>query len=35
VRAQMPSGRVKRVKVCTRCLRNGSIRKPAARQPAS
>jgi len=35
VRAQMPSGRVRRVKVCTRCLRNGSIRKPAARQPSS
>lgn len=31
VRAQMPSGEVKRVKACTRCIRNGAIRKPAIR----
>jgi len=31
VRAQTPSGAVKRMKVCTRCLRNGSVRKPAIR----
>ncbi|MFP4392589.1 MAG: 50S ribosomal protein L28 [Desulfohalobiaceae bacterium] len=30
VRAQLPSGTVRRVKVCTRCLRSGAVLKPAA-----
>ncbi|HMB31896.1 MAG TPA: 50S ribosomal protein L28 [Desulfohalobiaceae bacterium] len=28
VRAQLSSGKVERIVVCTRCLRNGSIIKP-------
>ncbi len=28
VRAQMPSGQVKRINVCTRCLRSGAVTKP-------
>ena len=31
VRTQLSSGRVARVKVCTRCLRSGAVRKPAIR----
>ncbi|MFP4212779.1 MAG: 50S ribosomal protein L28 [Desulfohalobiaceae bacterium] len=30
VRAQQPSGSVRRIKVCTRCLRSGAVLKPAA-----
>lgn len=29
MRVQTASGRVKRMKVCTRCLRAGKVRKPA------
>ncbi|QJT08608.1 50S ribosomal protein L28 [Oceanidesulfovibrio marinus] len=32
VRALLPSGEVKRIQVCTRCLRSGEIAKPPARQ---
>ena len=28
MRVQMASGHVKRMKVCTRCLRSGKVRKP-------
>jgi large subunit ribosomal protein L28 len=28
VRAQLPSGEVKRISVCTRCLRSGKVTKP-------
>jgi large subunit ribosomal protein L28 len=28
VRAQLPSGEVKRISVCTRCLRSGKVAKP-------
>ena len=36
VRAQLPSGEVKTVTVCTRCLRSGAVCKPAARvKPAA
>lgn len=34
VRAQMPSGEVKRVSVCTRCLRSGAVVKPAVKKAA-
>ncbi|MFO8033299.1 MAG: 50S ribosomal protein L28 [Desulfohalobiaceae bacterium] len=30
VRAQLASGSVRRIKVCTRCLRSGAVIKPAA-----
>ena len=30
VRAQMKSGEVKRVRVCTQCIRSGAVLKPAA-----
>lgn len=30
VKASFPSGSVKRVTVCTRCLRSGAIQKPSA-----
>ena len=30
VRAQLPSGSVRRIEVCTRCLRSGAVTKPAA-----
>ncbi len=29
VRAQLDSGEVTRLKVCTRCLRSGAVRKPS------
>ena len=29
MRVQTPSGRVKRMKVCTRCVRSGKVRKPS------
>ncbi len=29
IRVQLPSGQVKRLKVCTRCIRSGAIRKPS------
>ena len=32
VRAQLPSGEVKTVTVCTRCLRSGAVVKPVAKQ---
>ncbi len=36
VRAQLASGQVKRLQVCTRCLRSGAIQKPvAAQKPAT
>jgi large subunit ribosomal protein L28 len=31
VRAQLPSGEVKRISVCTRCLRSGKVVKPSIR----
>lgn len=31
VRAQLPSGEVKTVTVCTRCLRSGAVIKPVAK----
>ena len=31
VRAQLPSGEVKTVTVCTRCLRSGAVVKPVAK----
>ena len=30
VRAQMPSGEVKTIKACTRCIRSGHVVKPVA-----
>ena len=30
VRAQLPSGQVKKVTACTRCIRSGVVVKPAA-----
>jgi len=35
VRVQLPSGEVKSMKVCTRCIRSGSVTKPAANKPAA
>ncbi|MHC1791610.1 50S ribosomal protein L28 [Solidesulfovibrio sp.] len=34
VRAQLPSGEVKTVTVCTRCLRSGAVIKPVAKTAA-
>jgi large subunit ribosomal protein L28 len=34
VRAQMPSGETRRVKVCTRCLRSNAVAKPLTAPPA-
>ncbi|MBF0480912.1 MAG: 50S ribosomal protein L28 [Desulfovibrionaceae bacterium] len=31
VRCQMPSGEVKTITVCTRCLRSGTVVKPVAK----
>jgi large subunit ribosomal protein L28 len=31
VRAELPSGEVKRIQVCTRCLRSGAVTKPKAK----
>lgn len=31
VRVQLKSGEVKRMKVCTRCIRSGAVTKPEAR----
>jgi large subunit ribosomal protein L28 len=31
VRVQLKSGEVKRMKVCTRCIRSGAVTKPMAR----
>lgn len=31
VRVQLPNGAVKRMKLCTRCIRSGKITKPVAR----
>ncbi len=31
VRAQLPSGEVTTMTVCTRCLRSGAVTKPAAK----
>lgn len=30
VRTQLPSGEVKKISVCTRCLRSGAVQKPSA-----
>jgi len=30
VRAQLPSGEVKKISVCTSCIRSGAVTKPAA-----
>ncbi|BDV00766.1 MAG: ribosomal protein [Desulfomicrobiaceae bacterium] len=30
VRAQLASGQVKRMRVCTQCIRSGAVTKPAA-----
>lgn len=35
VKAQFDSGMVRRVNVCTRCLRSGAVIKPAARSESS
>ena len=35
VRAQLPSGEVKTVTVCTRCLRSGVVIKPVAKTAAA
>lgn len=35
VRAQLPSGEVKTVTVCTRCLRSGKVTKPPVKKPAA
>ncbi|HDQ40410.1 MAG TPA: 50S ribosomal protein L28 [Desulfonatronum sp.] len=32
VRAQMPDGEIRRLKVCTRCLRSDLVTKPVAAQ---
>lgn len=32
VRAQLASGEVKRIKVCTQCIRSGAVTKPVAKQ---
>ncbi len=29
VRAQLPNGEVRKIKVCTRCIRSGAVVKPA------
>ena len=34
VRAQLPSGEVKTITVCTRCLRSGVVVKPVAKTAA-
>ena len=34
VRVQAPGGASRRVRVCTRCIRNGAIRKAVRRTPA-
>jgi len=31
VKAKLPSGEVKKIMVCTRCLRSGAVEKPAVR----
>lgn len=31
VRHQAPNGEVRTISVCTRCLRSGAVKKPAAR----
>ncbi len=31
VRAKLASGQVKKIRVCTRCLRSGAVLKPEAR----
>jgi large subunit ribosomal protein L28 len=31
VRAQLPSGQVKKITVCTRCIRSGAVVKPKAK----
>ncbi|WP_462324082.1 50S ribosomal protein L28 [Desulfoplanes sp.] len=31
VRVQLPSGEVKKVSVCTRCIRSGAVTKPVAK----
>jgi len=28
IRVQLPNGEVKRMKVCTRCIRSGAVEKP-------
>jgi large subunit ribosomal protein L28 len=35
VRAQMPDGEVRRIKVCTRCLRSDAVTKPVAARIAA
>jgi large subunit ribosomal protein L28 len=35
VKAQLDSGMVRRINVCTRCLRSGAVIKPAARSESS
>lgn len=35
VRHQDPSGQVRTINVCTRCLRSGAVRKPAVRKAAA
>ena len=34
VRAQLKTGEVKKISVCTRCLRSGAVTKPVARPKA-
>lgn len=34
VRTQLPSGEVKSIKACTRCIRSGSVVKPVANKKA-
>ncbi|GAB6057054.1 50S ribosomal protein L28 [Desulfonatronum parangueonense] len=35
VRAEMPSGETKRLKVCTRCIRSEAVTKPTAKAVAA
>ncbi len=35
VKAQLPSGEVRYIRACTRCLRSGAIVKPAVRNVAA
>ncbi|SDB49718.1 LSU ribosomal protein L28P [Desulfonatronum thiosulfatophilum] len=35
VRAEMPNGETKRLKVCTRCIRSDAVTKPTAKAVAA
>ncbi len=35
VRTQLPSGEVKSIKACTRCIRSGAVVKPVAKKAVS